>query len=440
MLVLLRHSTRRPIGHLYGGECSGLCLVCKVDMRIFDRPELENERRILNFTESPIHVEGKEYACSEEFFQKSKPTPFDVETWQPQRDEVMRKALRAKFSSNIPLRDFLVSTFPHQLLSLKKDIYWAFDPDTGCGDNVLAEMLMQLRNEFVAEDAATATAVFRASELEGGWEHYFALRAAAKVEGQITELEPPAAKADGKDPKQRLSTANFKSAIPFAAPMQKAAEAARTYNVATAAKNDRQLAKEANSLEDTLKRADWRCFMLTASKAIDLAIQVTKSKHSDEQKVFTKRHHWCSNASYGINQSQSQVLMGLIKAKFPQMLLLDAAHQKDLIRMLAKECYETLELSHQTELYGMSIKRLLREQGKSDTGTGTQEERKLTALSVVAVNLQGSKEVSSCYFSTVIFSLVKNLPLRSVPELLDQWKVIVDDDSYLRRKCLGDSC
>ena len=355
-------------------------------------------------------MEGKEYACSEEFFQKSKPTPFDVETWQPQRDEVMRKALRAKFSSNIPLRDFLVSTFPHQLLSLKKDIYWAFDPDTGCGDNVLAEMLMQLRNEFVEEDAAAATA----------------------VEGQITELEPPAAKADGKDPKQRLSTANFKSAIPFAAPMQKAAEAARTYNVATAAKNDRQLAKEANSLEDTLKRADWRCFMLTASKAIDLAIQVTKSKHSDEQKVFTKRHHWCSNAS--------EVLMGLIKAKFPQMLLLDAAHQKDLIRMLAKECYETLELSHQTELYGMSIKRLLREQGKSDTGTGTQEERKLTALSVVAVNLQGSKEVSSCYFSTVIFSLVKNLPLRSVPELLDQWKVIVDDDSYLRRKCLGDSC
>ena len=382
-------------------------------MRIFDRPELENERRTYIFKESLIHVEGKEYACSEEFFQKSKPTPFDVETWQPQRDEVMRKALRAKFSSNIPLRDFLVSTFPHQLLSLKKDIYWAFDPDTGCGDNVLAEMLMQLRNEFVEEDAAAATA----------------------VEGQITELEPPAAKADGKDPKQHLSTANFKSApsvIPFAAPMQKAAEAARTYNVATAAKNDRQLAKEANSLEDTLKRADWRCFMLTASKAIDLAIQVTKSKHSDEQKVFTKRHHWCSNAS--------EVLMGLIKAKFPQMLLLDAAHQKDLIRMLAKECYETLELSHQTELYGMSIKRLLREQGKSDTGTGTQEERKLTALSVVAVNLQGSKEVSSCYFSTVIFSLVKNLPLRSVPELLDQWKVIVDDDSYLRRKCLGDSC
>jgi predicted NAD-dependent protein-ADP-ribosyltransferase YbiA (DUF1768 family) len=412
MLVLLRHSTRRPIGHLYGGECSGLCLVCKVDMRIFDRPELENERRILNFTESPIHVEGKEYACSEEFFQKSKPTPFDVETWQPQRDEVMRKALRAKFSSNIPLRDFLVSTFPHQLLSLKKDIYWAFDPDTGCGDNVLAEMLMQLRNEFVEEDAAAATA----------------------VEGQITELEPPAAKADGKDPKQRLSTANFKSApsvIPFAAPMQKAAEAAKIHSAATAAKRDRQSAKEAKSLEDTLMRADWRCLMLTTSKEIDLAIQA-KSKHSDEQKVFTKRHHWFSNAS--------EVLMGLIKAKFPQMLLLDAAHQKDLIRMLAKECYETLELSHQTELYGMSIKRLLREQGKSDTGTGTQEERKLTALSVVAVNLQGSKEVSSCYFSTVIFSLVKNLPLRSVPELLDQWKVIVDDDSYLRRKCLGDSC
>ena len=101
----------------------------------------------------------------------------------------------------------------------------------------------------------------------------------------------------------------------------------------------------------------------------------------------------------------------------------------------------------------MAIQRLLRKQGKSDTGrkkenlalalavvAGTLAERKLQALAVVAVHLQGSKEVSSCYVSTVIFTLAKGLPLRCVPELLEQWKDIVGDDSNLRRKCLGDSC
>jgi hypothetical protein len=390
-------------------------------MRIFDRPELENERRTFTFEESPIRVNDRAYPCSDDFLQNAKPTPFDVETWEQERDEVMEKALRAKFSSNIRLREFLVSTFPHQLLSLKKDIHWAFDPDTGCGENVLAQMLMQLRSEFVEEDATAA--------------------ATAQVEAEAFQA------SDGKDPKQHLSTANFRlsaarGVVPFAAPMAKAAEAARTYNVTVAAKHDRQLAKEAKSLEDTLKRADWRCFMLTASNAIDLAIQVTRSKQLDEQKVFTKRHQWCRN--------KSEVLMGLIKAKFPQMLLLDFARQNEFIQMLAKECYDTLELSQQTKHYGMSIKRLLRAlaamspedqaAAQQGTSTGKPEERKLAALSVVAVNLLGSKEVSSCYFSTVIFTHVKSLLLRIVPELLEQWKVIIGDDSYLRRKCLGDSC
>ena len=64
------------------GRVFWLCRVCKVDMRIFDRPELENERRTFNFEESPIHVDDREYSCSEDFLQNSKPTPFDVETWE----------------------------------------------------------------------------------------------------------------------------------------------------------------------------------------------------------------------------------------------------------------------------------------------------------------------------------------------------------------------
>ena len=440
---------------MYGCKCPDSCLVCKVDILMFHRPEFDHEHGYWLFKELAIVVDGKEHDCLDDFLQSAKPKPFDSETWQQMQDAIMMKGLRAKFCSNILLRQFLISTFPHQLLSLKKDVYWAFDPATGCGKNLLAEMLMQLRTEFVEEDAAAATKIEEDAAAAVKVEEDAA--AAAKVEedaaaaAEVEEDAAAAAKGDGKD-KQRLSTANFRlpstsqDVNPFAKPQHNAAVAARIHQSTEAAKAVKQSAREAECLEQTLKRSDWRCFMLKASKQIDLAIatQVAKGKHGDEQKVFTKRHQWFINASDGLN--------GLIKAKFPQMHELDAGRQKDLILMSAKECCETLELSHQTEFYGMAIQRLLMQQGKSDHGgkkvnlaalavvAGTLAERTLQALAVVAVYLQGSKEVSSCYVSTVIFTLAKGLPLRCVPELLEQWKDIVGDDSNLRRKCLGDSC
>ena len=440
---------------MYGCKCPDSCLVCKVDILMFHRPEFDNVHGYWLFKELAIVVDGKEHDCLDDFLQSAKPKPFDSETWKQMQDAIMMKGLRAKFCSNILLRQFLISTFPHQLLSLKKDVYWAFDPATGCGKNLLAEMLMQLRNEFVEEDAAAATKIEEDAAAPAKVEEDAA--AAAKVEedaaaaAEVEEDAAAAAKGDGKD-KQRLSTANFRlpstsqDVIPFAKPQHNAAVAARIHQSTEAAKAVKQSAREAECLEQTLKRPDWRCFMLNASKQIDLAIatQVAKGKHGDEQKVCTRKRQWVINASDGLN--------GLIKAKFPQMHELDAGRQKDLILMSAKECCETLELSHQTEFYGMAIQRLLMQQGKSDHGgkkvnlaalavvAGTLAERMLQALAVVAVYLQGSKEVSSCYVSTVIFTLAKGLPLRCVPELLEQWKDIVGDDSNLRRKCLGDSC
>ena len=471
---------------MYGCKCPDSCLVCKVDILMFHRPEFDHEHGYWLFKELAIVVDGKEHDCLDDFLQSAKPKPFDSETWQQMQDAIMMKGLRAKFCSNILLRQFLISTFPHQLLSLKKDVYWAFDPATGCGKNLLAEMLMQLRNEFVEEDAAAATKIEEdaaaavkveedaaaAAKVEedaaaAAKVEEDAAAAAAKVEedaaaaakveedaaaaAEVEEDAAAAAKGDGKD-KQRLSTANFRlpstsqDVNPFAKPQHNAAVAARIHQSTEAAKAVKQSAREAECLEQTLKRSDWRCFMLKASKQIDLAIatQVAKGKHGDEQKVCTRKHQWVINASDGLN--------GLIKAKFPQMHELDAGRQKDLILMSAKECCETLELSHQTGFYGMAIQRLLMQQGKSDHGgkkvnlaalavvAGTLAERTLQALAVVAVYLQGSKEVSSCYVSTVIFTLAKGLPLRCVPELLEQWKDIVGDDSNLRRKCLGDSC
>ena len=456
---------------MYGCKCPDSCLVCKVDILMFHRPEFDNVHGYWLFKELAIVVDGKEHDCLDDFLQSAKPKPFDSETWKQMQDAIMMKGLRAKFCSNILLRQFLISTFPHQLLSLKKDVYWAFDPATGCGKNFLAEMLMQLRNEFVEEDAAAATKIEEDAAAAVKVEEDAA--AAAKVQedaaaaAKVEEDAAAAAKGDGKD-KQRLSTANFRlpstsqDVIPFGKPQHNAAVAARIHQSTEAAKAVKQSAREAECLEQTLKRPDWRCFMLNASKQIDLAIatQVAKGKHGDEQKVCTRKSQWVINASDGLN--------GLIKAKFPQMHELDAGRQKDLILMSAKECCETLELSHQTEFYGMAIQRLLRKQAKSETGrkkenlalalavvagtlagdrtlalavvAGTLAERKLQALAVVAVYLQGSKEVSSCYVSTVIFTLAKGLPLRCVPELLEQWKDIVGDDSNLRRKCLGDSC
>ena len=455
---------------MYGCKCPDSCLVCKVDILMFHRPEFDNVHGYWLFKELAIVVDGKEHDCLDDFLQSAKPKPFDSETWKQMQDAIMMKGLRAKFCSNILLRQFLISTFPHQLLSLKKDVYWAFDPATGCGKNFLAEMLMQLRNEFVEEDAAAATKIEEDAAAVKVEED---AAAAAKVQedaaaaAKVEEDAAAAAKGDGKD-KQRLSTANFRlpstsqDVIPFGKPQHNAAVAARIHQSTEAAKAVKQSAREAECLEQTLKRPDWRCFMLNASKQIDLAIatQVAKGKHGDEQKVCTRKSQWVINASDGLN--------GLIKAKFPQMHELDAGRQKDLILMSAKECCETLELSHQTEFYGMAIQRLLRKQAKSETGrkkenlalalavvagtlagdrtlalavvAGTLAERKLQALAVVAVYLQGSKEVSSCYVSTVIFTLAKGLPLRCVPELLEQWKDIVGDDSNLRRKCLGDSC
>ena len=142
-----------------GCKCPDSCLVCKVDILMFHRPEFDNVHGYWLFKELAIVVDGKEHDCLDDFLQSAKPKPFDSETWKQMQDAIMMKGLRAKFCSNILLRQFLISTFPHQLLSLKKDVYWAFDPATGCGKNLLAEMLMQLRTEFVEEDAAAATKI-----------------------------------------------------------------------------------------------------------------------------------------------------------------------------------------------------------------------------------------------------------------------------------------
>ena len=111
--------------------------------------EFENVHTFWSFVEPSFEVEGRSYAGSEDYYQAQKPKPFQAELWDEQRDEVMRRALAYKFGSRASLRELLLSTAPHPLLSLKRDRYWGVDPE-GRGQNKLARLLMELRAELPA--------------------------------------------------------------------------------------------------------------------------------------------------------------------------------------------------------------------------------------------------------------------------------------------------
>ena len=112
--------------------------------------EFENVHSFWNFEEPSFTVDGVHYQGSEDFYQSQKPFPFDAEIWDKQRDDVMRVAIRHKFAASTSLRDLLISTHPFPLLSIKSDSYWGVIP-SGEGENRLAELLMELRAELVAQ-------------------------------------------------------------------------------------------------------------------------------------------------------------------------------------------------------------------------------------------------------------------------------------------------
>ena len=68
--------------------------------------------------------------------------------WDAVRDEVMRKALRAKFTQHPALRDILLSTGQAEIVEhTKNDNYWG-DGGDGTGRNALGRLLMEIREEL----------------------------------------------------------------------------------------------------------------------------------------------------------------------------------------------------------------------------------------------------------------------------------------------------
>ena len=71
--------------------------------------------------------------------------------WEEVKDDIMREALRAKFTQNKELKEILLETGDFHLVEhTSNDFYWA-DGGDGSGKNMLGILLMELRKELKKE-------------------------------------------------------------------------------------------------------------------------------------------------------------------------------------------------------------------------------------------------------------------------------------------------
>ncbi|HEY1110322.1 MAG TPA: NADAR family protein [Opitutaceae bacterium] len=128
-----------------------------------------------NFSPHPFQLKDKVWPTSEHYFQaqkfagteheeeirlivspmvaaragRSRKRPFRAD-WATVRDDVMREALRAKFTQHADLRELLLSTGDARLVEhTTNDSYWG-DGGDGSGRNRLGELLMELRADLVS--------------------------------------------------------------------------------------------------------------------------------------------------------------------------------------------------------------------------------------------------------------------------------------------------
>ena len=123
----------------------------------------------------PIIIEGIVWASTEHFFQAMKfkgtdpfyftsiwtaKTPADAAAmgrdrshqlrpdWEQVKDDVMREAIRAKFTQHADMRGLLLNTSDAELIEhTPNDNYWA-DGGDGNGKNMLGKILMEIRAEL----------------------------------------------------------------------------------------------------------------------------------------------------------------------------------------------------------------------------------------------------------------------------------------------------
>jgi ribA/ribD-fused uncharacterized protein len=133
-----------------------------------------------NFSRHRVFLKDRVWKTSEHYFQAQKfagtefeekvrlaPTPKEAaelgrnrkfplrKDWETVKDDVMRDALRAKFTQHEDLRRILLGTKDATLVEhTANDNYWA-DGGDGSGQNMLGRLLMELREELKKDDSET---------------------------------------------------------------------------------------------------------------------------------------------------------------------------------------------------------------------------------------------------------------------------------------------
>jgi N-glycosidase YbiA len=126
-----------------------------------------------NFAKFPIKIDGKIWPTSEHYFQAMKfesnidqddirnaKTAMDAarkgrdrkrklkNNWESIKDNVMRKALEAKFRQHEELKSMLINTGQSTIIEhTKNDSYWG-DGGNGSGKNMLGLLLMETRDKL----------------------------------------------------------------------------------------------------------------------------------------------------------------------------------------------------------------------------------------------------------------------------------------------------
>lgn len=132
-----------------------------------------------NFSRHPFEANGNVWKTSEHYFQAYKFTPMGqaltpwsieirdsntpkeaakmgrdrthriLDNWDQIKEDVMRRALRAKFDAHEDIRNNLIKTYPCVLVeNTERDAYWA-DGGDGKGLNRLGVLLMELRDHYL---------------------------------------------------------------------------------------------------------------------------------------------------------------------------------------------------------------------------------------------------------------------------------------------------
>lgn len=124
-------------------------------------------------TKHPITIDGVVWPTTEHYFQAQKftgtqyaeqirlaPKPRDAAAmgrsrehplrpdWETVKDDIMRDAVRAKFTQHQDMKALLLSTGDAELVEhTTNDSYWA-DGGDGTGKNMLGKILMEIRSEL----------------------------------------------------------------------------------------------------------------------------------------------------------------------------------------------------------------------------------------------------------------------------------------------------